>query len=373
VLIGLCIALAFVVYSSPARATTTTWTGNGDGSDWFDADNWDHGVPTYSADAVVNTGKAEINGSGAVARTLTLGTGEGDEGTVVVSGGALTVGSGTRPCSGSIAEGAPLGLSGSEGVIVVGYGGTGTLQITNGGTVSSEAGFIAFLGGVSSIVQSTGTVTVDGENSAWTLGGCIDWRLSVSGPPYTSDDGGTAILSVTNGGQVIVNNPLGGGGTPVTFVGISGTLTGGSAIIVNGIGRFPSAVNIAGTLAPTGTLTVKGSLVLSSHDGSATTLCYATPGGADMVDVKATPTATGEALLGGHLIVTLSGTFSHGEGSCTTRFTLLHAAGGIDYLHPEFAVETILGVPLLNPPYSAQINYDTNNVYLDLTFNNCEE
>ncbi|MDQ6760144.1 MAG: hypothetical protein M3Z32_09810 [Acidobacteriota bacterium] len=268
ILICLFIALTFAAYSSPAWATTTNWTGASN-SDWFNPNNWDNGIPTYLKDAFINNGgKAAINSPGATARTLTLGAGAGDSGTVVVDGtygGALSVGSNPRPCGGATNQGAPFGVGDAEGQIIVGYGGSGTLSITNGGAVSSESGFVAYLGG-GEVLNSNGTVTVDGAGSNWTLGGCTDWRLSISGPPYTFSQGGTALLSVTNGGQVVVNDPLGPGSTPVTFVGISGTLTGDGAITVNGAGLYPSSVNIAGTLAPNGALKVKGTLILSSHD-----------------------------------------------------------------------------------------------------------
>lgn len=85
VLIGLFVVLAFAVYSSPARADSTTWIG--EGTDWFDARNWDNGVPTAATDAFINNGsKVGINRPGATARSLTLGANAGQSGEVSVDG-----------------------------------------------------------------------------------------------------------------------------------------------------------------------------------------------------------------------------------------------------------------------------------------------
>ncbi|WP_292437475.1 autotransporter domain-containing protein, partial [Mesorhizobium sp.] len=92
--------------------------------------------------------------------------------------------------------------------IVVGLGGTGTLAITNAGTVTSGVGFIAdYLG-------ATGTVTVDGAGSAWTNTGDL----------YVGN-GGIGTIAITNGGTVM--NNLG-------FVGYAGSSSGTAT--VDGIG-----------------------------------------------------------------------------------------------------------------------------------------
>ena len=91
----------------------------------------------------------------------------------------------------------------------------------------------------------------------------------------------------------------------------------------------------------------------------------------DKVNVLALQgTSSGTATLAGRLIVTLSGTFSPGL-DCTATFTLLDADGGrVD--SSTFDSVSILGIPQPNRPYTAAITYDTNNVYLVLTFNNCD-
>jgi hypothetical protein len=57
ILIGLFVGLAISICSPSMLAGTTTWTGNGDGIDWFDGGNWDNDVPDSSIDAFINNGQ----------------------------------------------------------------------------------------------------------------------------------------------------------------------------------------------------------------------------------------------------------------------------------------------------------------------------
>lgn len=60
------------------RAATITWTGGGDGTNWFDSGNWSAGVPGNGDGAVIN--------SGSVALTNVTG----DLGALTMNGGTLT-------------------------------------------------------------------------------------------------------------------------------------------------------------------------------------------------------------------------------------------------------------------------------------------
>ena len=79
-------------------------------------------------------------------------------------------------------------------------------------------------------------------------------------------------------------------------------------------------------------------------------------------------TTSGAAIVDGRLIVILSGTFTPGPGCTTRRFTLLHADVS---RFGQFSSFSIHGIPP-DPPFTAEINYDSNNVYLDLVFKNCQ-
>ena len=71
----------------------------------------------------------------------------------------------------------------------VGYKGNGTLQITNGGSVTAGP-YIGFNSG------STGVVTVSGTGSTWAPGGAL----------YVGYSGG-GTLNLANGGSVVVAGP----------------------------------------------------------------------------------------------------------------------------------------------------------------------
>ena len=313
VLICLFVVLAFAVYGSPARATcmTTYWTGAVD-NDWFNPSNWDPCEPDSSTDAFINNGgKVAINESGATARSLTLGANIGDSGTVLVDGRDASL-----ELAGCYGEDDPV-----VGALYVGYGGSGTLNITNGATVTSAFGYVAALGG--ELVDSNGAVTVDGEGSAWVVNAdCTGTSRLFIGGTATSD-GGTALLNVTNGGTVIASSHAPSGGVKV---GISGTLAdqGGTVLMY---GQAPYAV-VRGTLAPE-RLRIDGYLSLTS---TATTLSNVTPDGAGSVEV-----VHGSATLNGRLSVTMTGDFS----LAPTRFTLLHADYGLGNPHTTFGSVSI--------------------------------
>src|SRR2546430_3043957 len=94
VLVCLFTVAAFAVYSSPAEADTTTWTG-ASSTDWFNDANWTNHVPSSSTDAFINNGgKPQINSSGATARSLTLGLNAAQSRTLTgngTNGGVLDV------------------------------------------------------------------------------------------------------------------------------------------------------------------------------------------------------------------------------------------------------------------------------------------
>lgn len=340
VLICLFVVVAFVAYNSPARAAadTTTWTGAVSG-DWFDEGNWDNGVPTSSTDAFINNGgKAQINSTGATARSLTLGASIGDSGTVVVDGAAG--GSLDLPPADN-GEELPV-----QGAIYVGYAGRGTLSITNGGTVTGGYGYIAAVANPPDQRASNGTVTVDGAHSTWTLNGLGNYRLYIDGLGTT--DGGTGLLNISNAGTVIVINPT--SSAYGVRVGISGTLAANGTIRLNGSTVASRIIVVSGTLAPSNNLKVDGELRLASD---AATLSNVTPGDQSTVDVS------GSAVLGGRLSVTMTGDFS----SAPTRFTLLHADGS---RYGIFFSESI------NYPtgegWTPRITYGANDVYLDRVY-----
>ncbi len=141
--------------------------------------------------------------------------------------------------------------------LMVGYNGEGSLSITNAGEVSSGYGSVGRYEG------SFGTVSIDGEGSSWTIN-----RGS-----FLVGDGGTGILTITNGGSFISlgshvgysSNAVGrvyidGKGSSwisrkSLSVGGSGT---GSIDITNAGSLWSSRAVIGSHSGATGTVTVNG-------------------------------------------------------------------------------------------------------------------
>ena len=236
-----------------AQAVFTLWTNAGTG-DWYNAANWDTGVPTATLDHWVrNDGTANIAAAGAVTRQLNLGYDANGGATINVSGaGTLDIGSFTY-----------VGRAGDAADV-------GTLNITGGGDVTSNNGvFMSYLSAATSVVN------VDGAGSTWAItAGAFDFgrhgssSINVSnGGAVTSDTtrvnmgffdvGETSDLSITSGGTwthgTTGDFKLGVGGTSTV------TVDGAGSSLVNNDELFVG-VNTAGILNITngGTVDVTG-------------------------------------------------------------------------------------------------------------------
>lgn len=356
VLICLFTVLAFAIYSSPAWANSTTWTYVGT-SDWFTDANWSTHVPTFSTDASIdNGGTAQINhqanNTNAAAKSLILGTNQGNSGSVTIDGtnfGALVVQS---ECNGQ-----------NPGDVYVGKQGSGKVSVTNGGFIVSSYGYIAAetspTGGA-----SNGSVTISGQNSYWAVTGATctgDAELFV-GCTATTDAGGTALLNVQDPADVEVENS--NADHEDVKVGLSGTLTGNGFLVMGGPTSLSVTASVLGTLAPAGTLTIVGNLAL---DRRATTQCNVTPQASDNVQVSEQCAGQpdgqcGHTALDGRLSVIMTGDFS----SAPTRFLLLHADAGLN--------QTVFFSQSIKYPtgqgWTPQITYDYTggNVYLDRVY-----
>lgn len=106
------IVLACALFSSPARATSTTvWISPSSG-DWFHAPNWSTGVPSSTADTFLNNGvKVSIDAPGATARSLNVGVAGGDFGAVLIDGSAGASGGTLHVAPCPTCEGTIFGLS----------------------------------------------------------------------------------------------------------------------------------------------------------------------------------------------------------------------------------------------------------------------
>jgi hypothetical protein len=185
---------------------------------------------------------------------------------------------------------------------------------------------------------------VTGLNSQWQIGNIsyVSGRLFVGG--NENGDGGTALLSITNGGSVFVTNAA---SSYSVKVGPSGTLSGNGTLYTTS--STVPLTTVTGTLKPSGgQLAIAGDLTFSTT--TAAMQCNVVPAGADNVSVS------GTATLNGRLSVTMTGTFTPG-----TQFTLLYAQSARNGL---FSSVSITYPPV--PTYTPVITYDPNNVYLYL-------
>ena len=194
-----------------------------------------------------------------------------------------------------------------DGAVNIGFRGTGTLNIKQGGRVESVDGVLARLPG------STGTVALTGDGSAW----FVQDALYVGGRPVSlalgdegiAGPGGAATVSVGTGAYVTVGNTI-----EVFDAGIIDVSTGGSVIVgegdpeaepgtlhvytggsLLGSGSVQGNVINQGTVAPgnsPGILTVDGNYSQSSGAALVIEVAGTTPG--DEFDVL---NITGDASL----------------------------------------------------------------------------
>lgn len=181
-----------------------------------------------------------VQGGGASAVTIA------DRGTI--NAGVTQIGrNSTLTVTGS---GSSLNTSSSFQSIIVGYLGTGTLNVQSGGVVNSP---IAVLGySFSPETYGTGSATITGAGSLWN----VSQKLFVGGDGV--DYAGTGVLRVQNGGLVqapmirvsnIGSVEVDNGSTTVAGLAISG---GAAAPNLNNLGDLSIGVNANGRMTITG-------------------------------------------------------------------------------------------------------------------------
>lgn len=279
------------------------------------------GAGGFVGSAVAGTGAVSVIGANSTwANAGAIMVGNSGTGTLAVSNGG-TVGSdgGTvgnfAGSSGSVTvTGANSVWAGGAGDVTVGRYGSGSMLISNGGKVSNANAVLGqFLG-------STGTVTVDGAGSSWTNAGALQVGI-----------GGNGTLTISNGGAVVAaDSSLGASigtiGTVIVTGASSAFLNSGNMIIANaGTGSL--------TVANGGTVSAGGSITIALGVGSTGALNI----GADQASAAAAPgtlTTTSIAFGAG------SGSINFNHTSAGYAFTTtVNGAGTIN----QIAGTTILG------------------------------
>ena len=153
----------------------------------------------------------------------------------------------------------------NTGMLIVGNSGTGTLNIQNGGLVSNTAGYIGGNPFLSGTVAPVGTVNVDGAGSTWTNNGDLyvaffagsTGTLNITNGGSVSNHLG-AIASATGSTGMATVDGIGSTWTSINnlLVGDSGT---GTLMVTNG-GLVSSEFGFIGGIGGTGTATVNGSM-----------------------------------------------------------------------------------------------------------------
>ncbi|MEJ0011046.1 MAG: autotransporter domain-containing protein [Bauldia sp.] len=248
----------------------STWTNSADlyvGLVGSGALNIEAGGKVTAANAYVGgsnggQGIVEVDGAGSSLGVVAeLNVGYVEAGSLTISnGGAVTSVGAAIGYGGTALGSATVDGTGSTWTntssLFVGYYGTGTLEILDGGSVGSVAGYVGLEAG------STGGVTVDGAGSTWTNDGVV---VGYSG---------TGTLTISNGGVVggvagnaVLGTQAGASGTASVdgsnskwtvaenlSVGSAGT--GALTISSGGLVSVAGVVGIADGLGSVGTLNI---------------------------------------------------------------------------------------------------------------------
>jgi T5SS/PEP-CTERM-associated repeat protein len=184
-----------------------------------------------------SSGSATVDGPNSQwVNTSSFSVGDNGTGTLrITNGGTLTsrdsyIGSYPGSSGKVTVEGVNSRWTVSADPLYVAYDGTGTLDITNGGTVQSKIAYIGYATGAS------GTVNVGGANSQW----INDGTLSIG-------EAGMGALAVTNGGNVSANKVMLYAGSSLT-VGSGATLEAADALESAGEASIGTAAEPGGTV-----------------------------------------------------------------------------------------------------------------------------
>ena len=196
VLSRLLATIALFAASTVSTYAQTNWTGafsNG----WFNVLNWTAGVPSTFSSVNIDTvtpNSTEIRGTGAIAQNLAVGQ-NGTGLLTIRMGGTLTNSFGVignLPGSTGTVIVTDAGSNWMNvGSIVTGGQGTGTFIIQNGGTVNSGGGSV----GLS--VGSTGTVTVTDAGSRWINGPSNGLNIGSFGTGTLTITNGGSVIDIT--------------------------------------------------------------------------------------------------------------------------------------------------------------------------------
>ncbi|HET7924341.1 MAG TPA: hypothetical protein VFL30_05545 [Rhodanobacteraceae bacterium] len=320
-----------------------------------------------------SSGTATIDGAGSIwTSDASLHIGDSGTGVVTVSdGGALVNGEGDLGFNfGSDGTATVTGAGSTwttNGFFYVGNNGNGTLNVEDGGSVSSLGGF----GYLSWAAASTSTATIDGAGSTWTnanglyvgFGGTGSLTITNGGTMQNGtfanvgfSPGATGTLGVSGAGST-----FGTGGALSIGGNVSGP--GGTGALIVDAGGAVSAATVS--VWSTGRLSLAGAAGIEAATVTVDAPLEVGTGGASIDgDLVLTSAATTELGADGGLAVsgaaTLDGALTVGFGSAIApgQYTLIEADGGL-------GGSTFSSV-VMTPPegFTADVTYDDTHVYL---------
>ncbi|MFG1395257.1 autotransporter domain-containing protein, partial [Xanthobacter agilis] len=217
--------------------------------------------------------------------------------------------------------------------LYVGYYGTGTLTISDGGTVTSRSGYIGYKSG------STGKVTVTGADSSWGLGTSTLYVGSAGTGTLTISDGGTVTsglgyigFSSGSSGTVTVTGADSSWdlGTSNLFVGrfSTGTLTisdGGA--VTNGTTYIGYGSGSSGTLNLNGTTGARGVLTTGQVVAGSGTVLLNFDGGVLQASANSSDFLSG--FTSSSVEILSGGAFIDSNGYAITIATALDGVGSL--------------------------------------------
>jgi fibronectin-binding autotransporter adhesin len=219
-------------------------------------------------DLTGSTGTTLVDGAGTtwgIGGALVVGKG-GQGKLAIANGGAVSNDTGYVGYDAGSAGSVTVTGAGSSWTtssdVTVGYSGTGTLSIQGGGTVS--AGSNGYIG---NFAGSTGTATVDGAGSTWTNGGGLAVGYGGIGTLTVSNGG-----AVNNGGNLVVGTlgtgtvTISSGGAVKNDTGYLGFLTGSAGTMtVTGAGStWNNNTDVVVGHSGAGTLNIQGGGTVSA-------------------------------------------------------------------------------------------------------------
>lgn len=272
------LAMALAIASVSVQAETVRWTGEGPGPEWGEyGANWDTGSVPVSEDTViiddislqtpliiaetvetavlgigvVDTGALIIDGSGGPAGLVNgsgafVGSNSGSSGTLTLSdggtftnGGELYIGDSANSAGTVSVTGSGSTLTNVEGIgrIRVGVGGTGSLDISAGGSVEGLWIYVA------EHLSATGDITVTGSGS--TLDATNGVAIGLSSSETLNSK---ASLTLGDGGALNIVSPDVGVQLASPEAELNIGAAAGEPAVAPGVLDSPVAVVHAGTL-----------------------------------------------------------------------------------------------------------------------------